>query len=223
MKADQLIHNSKTIIKLVLKIIFYILLFFIPISAIIYFLFNPIYILGLRVLKPRLINSLEEARTYYHILTSIFSIIFGISGLLLGYFYYKSKLDEDKRSSRRTIQKSRMELIFNQLNELNEVIFILFYNCSTNESETKKNKLRINTRKDSILTLIEHLEPLIEFNDRELTDLINLISFLEKWHTLLDNTRIKFDNTKQEEQSNLDKYRLLIDKARLVCLNRIAD
>jgi hypothetical protein len=62
-----------------------------------YVLLSPLYCAGVSVLKPRNLESMADAKDYYAIASSVFGMLVALFGLVVGYFYYSHRNEEDSR------------------------------------------------------------------------------------------------------------------------------
>ena len=75
-----------------------------------------------KIFIPRRLINLEYARDYYTIIFNFFGVLIAFSGLVLGYFYYKSRLDFDKSISHRDRKRKHLDCLLKELNTFDDFV-----------------------------------------------------------------------------------------------------
>lgn len=196
-----------------------ILLVVISLSIIIYLLVVPAIIAAFTSLVPKPLRSLTEARDYYSTISSFVTVIVGLCGLVLGYFYYanKKQVDSDTRERERRLQS--MELLMKELNEYDKLVHSILDRNLKNGLELKKMRMEISRTFDRIISMLEYGDRLLGLDETETRVIIRVNSFVEQSDVLMKGGMgaLKAENT----YALKDRYLELIRDARRTCFMRL--
>ncbi len=187
-----------------------------------YFLIGPLFIKPLiqTVYPYNNPNKLSNAKDYYSIIQSIYTIFIAIFGLTLGYFYYENKKSIDKRNetnNRKMIFTERLLEIINQydyhiLNVLNETF--------KNESELKLRQTEIEAKWDIIEEMIEPNLNMISLSREEFSTFLELNSFVEMNDLIMQRKFNEVDDI-NDFQVIKENYLELVKEVRFICYQKI--
>ena len=150
---------------------------------------------------------------------SIATIVYGIIGLSLGYWYFNKKIEIDKNDLRNDRSRNRLTFIYDELNRTDKLTsMILDLDISSNESLSK-----IRAQLDRMFLLInlylDNNENLLGFSDDEIKSIIAVHSFIINSEIL---SSLEFKDLKKEECSKEDvKYIEILQEARTILLQKI--
>jgi glycerol-3-phosphate acyltransferase PlsY len=81
----------------------------------------PVVIKGASVLRVRSLN-LANAKDYYGILSSWISFFVGFMGLVLGYVYYRHKLNIDSSNAANEKKRKRLDDLISKLIKMSKIV-----------------------------------------------------------------------------------------------------
>ncbi len=148
----------------------------------------------------------------------IATILYGGMALVLGYYFYKSKnrLDEETASSER--KRARINFIYEELANACELVQRILKNQIEDELVLSGVRSRISVMMSMINDQLENNDPLLGFDDEELTKIIKVNSYV-------DNSKcISVTSLNDLKSSNLIKewanFVEINQEARTICLLR---
>ncbi len=197
-------------LKFLKTILFYFLLIFIFSPQILIFADEP-------EIKNKL--NLNDWNAIISIIASSIVALVGILGLILGYYYYKSRLEYDQCNVEKEKKRCRLQIIFEQLEAYNAIIERVFILDIQNENELTKLRDKIERSFELIEICLELNDKLFNFTNEEIKTILAVNSFVDKNALIM---RENFDSlSRQAFQSIRLNYIDKIQKARGVCLNKM--
>lgn len=160
---------------------------------------------------------LDDARNYYSVVQSIFTIIFAFFGLILGYFYYSNRKKFDKSNLENSRIKTNLDKLYTVLDSLNEAVLSVLNHCFENELMLNKIRMKINQNWDIIETLLETNSNFLEINDADKRRFIKLNAYIQKNSSLIEDPFIVAVDADFNEYKM--GYLSLIKDLRLFCLS----
>lgn len=160
------------------------------------------------------------ARTYYQTLSSISGILFGMSGVILGCFYYFHKIETDKKIASRERQRKRVDTLIADLKTYDDLVCSVINKNFEKENELKLTRHRIIRIFDNISRQLEVGDALLQLKDDEIGIIMKVHSFVEK-SPLLNGDLSKI-NDEESIWYLKDKYNALIHDAQKLCYIKLA-
>lgn len=162
---------------------------------------------------------MEAGRNYYQILSSIFSIIFGIIGLVLGYFYYKDKKNFENNNLKNQSIRQRLELLLEELDKYDSNVLSIINNLCRDDHELTLARTLIKSSNEKIVVMLELNHILFELSNDEIKDILAIHSFIDNNVLIMEQTIEKLNKNNLDE--NRDVYLDLIRKARKICYCKV--
>lgn len=158
---------------------------------------------------------------YTEFLSNIFTLVIGTLGLLLGFYYYRSRIRFDKQSIEKEKKRYRLQELLEYINSYD--LFVDDFLCFNFSDQNRLDLIR-----DKIGRSFEHIELSIDLNDKFFEFSDEEINSLVKFHSFVDSNELimrkKYDELKlktKDLQILKPEYVRLIQKARYVCLNNM--
>lgn len=153
------------------------------------------------------INGIKE---YFSIVSSVFASLIGVSGIILGYFYYSNRLQYEEKQKQREkleLKKNRLEHEFEYCDDCMEQIL-----SSPHTTQDKLYQLSNSILKHtSIITcILDKYTDLLHLSDDEISTLI-------EWNSLINTNDISYfpDEISEETISSLRvRYKPLAELVR---------
>lgn len=183
----------------------------------------PVVVKRGTALKPRDLT-LAQAKDYYAVLSAWTSLGAGIAGVLLGYFYFKSRLDYDDRTRTRDRQRVQLNLLLDRIDRVDQAIGDLLAGES-GEAPLHPVCQRIFRELDQMVAILEDGDRLLGLNDDDLLAIVKLNSFVEHFarekhdrHPIHGVDRVSGAETQAEAR---EEYADRLQEARARCIRRI--
>lgn len=200
--------NRKAFI--VIIVIFFLLL--------LYLIVNPIIMTYDRVLIPRKLYGLENARLYYTIINNVFGLIITIMGLFLGYYFYKSRLEYDNTVATRERKRTHLNYMLKELNKFDSLVDNVLGFRFNNKESLNELRTKIDRRFENITVLLDENQKLIGLTNEELKIILKVNSFIDKNKVIMYEKYSKLNRKVMTQEK--DKYIDLIQSARRVCYSK---
>lgn len=147
-------------------------------------------------------------RNYYNIVSSITSSIVGITGIILGMFYY---FDKERRSKTNILKK--------EIEDYDTCVKNILKLTIKDEEELKETRTKIDSINDRINMMLDNDTKFIRLDDRHVSKILNINSVVEKSEVIM---RISFDELKRVDKASvLDVYEAALKEALLVCYGEL--
>jgi hypothetical protein len=199
------------------SVIIYIL-FILFVILVLYFILNPLFNKSiLQIAQPRKILSMEYARDYYSVISSIFTIIGGILGLALGYFYYINKKENDDTIRNREQTRKKLEDFMRHLDVYDEQARVIFKQLFKDDNELALIKVKIERSWEYMECMLDPHYALLGFKKDDINVFIKLNSFVDKNISAIST--VTFSSSIQPDIFN--DYTQLIHPAQQKCHERL--
>lgn len=178
----------------------WILVFFIYLILLFCLLFLPFVF--------RISPSLEKLRNYYTIVNSITSSLVGVTGIMLGVFYYFDK----ERRLKTGVLKSTIE-------EYNSCVKQILKLNVKDAKELKKLRMSIGELNDSICLMLDNGIRFLQLSDKKISQILRINSIVEKSEVVM---RLPFKKLKRADRASvLDAYENVLRDALVVCYEEL--
>lgn len=164
------------------------------------------------------IDLLNKYATFF---SPIITLMLGISGFVLGLYYYKSRKNFDKQNIEKEKIRFRIETLLENINEYDSLVDEIFSLNFSGQSE-------LNSLREKIERGFEIIEVWIEIGDKFFGFTKNEMASLIKFHSFVDNNEFIMEKGYDELMASQKEvlllksdYIKLIQMARYTCLNKI--
>lgn len=181
-----------------------------------YLILRPVYFSLSRVLWPCKPITIETARNYYATLSSVYTIIFGFIGIILGFIYFigRKRFDADNLNIDQI--RKRLDLIISKLDCINQITTKILLNCSSCSNDKNSLMAEIMSTWQTVSSLLENNSILLSLTNLETDSIVLVYSIIEQ-EILYD------DLSKRSEafrQKLTQKYIYSMRQARIVLYNK---
>jgi hypothetical protein len=186
--------------------------------AILYFLLAPLFMRGGSAVRPRELRDLQQARDYYSVLSSWFTVLSAAIGLALGYVYYWHRYREDERRALFERTRENIRVLTNLLDQYDSYLCeILSANFHDHDALrfVREKAVRIF---DNIYAMLD--ESVILTNP-EVRKVMALHSFVEKEYELMHCSLEHLRESVPVLMEKGDEYALLLREARRTLYRRL--
>lgn len=184
-----------------------------------YLFLSPLVFNTQSKLRQRNFKDIDDANTYYSILSSSTGIIMGLGGLVLGVFFYHNRNKFDGENIKNERQYRRMEVFLQELNEYDRMVHkILSLNIS-NDNDLTNARCEMNHSYEIIESMLEDGLGLLGLDDKDLNAFIKLNSYVDQCEAI-SNKELKYLD-KDKMYPIKDRYVELMKRARRVCYLKI--
>lgn len=147
-------------------------------------------------------------RNYYNIVSSITSSVVGITGIILGMFYY---FDKERRSKTNILKK--------EIEDYDACVKKVLKLSVKNQDELHEVRIKIDSINDRINMMLDNDTKFIRLDDKHVSKILNINSVVEKSEVIM---RISFDELKKADKASvLDVYEAALKEALLVCYGEL--
>lgn len=175
--------------------------FFVYIILLFVLLFLP-SILGIAL-------SLDGFRNYYTIISSIISSLVGITGIILGLFYY---FDKERRS--------KTMILKNVIEEYDGCVKQILKLQIRDDEELKKLRTKIDSLNDSIDIMLDNKIHFIQLSDDKISEILHINSIIDKSEVVM---RLSFEKLIQADRASVfDIYENALREVLLVCYKELS-
>lgn len=161
------------------------------------------------LLHPYPLNSLDDARNYYHTISSIATTIAALLSVTLGIFYYFNKLDIESTRIRIQAAKSRLQEINESLSKIDEYCSQIYSDALGTLNDLKYARARMTYHFDKIISFISIDDSLIDWNTAPESPFLFFYSFVDNSDTLSHSLQVISTVQKQEVDAYHERYRML--------------
>jgi uncharacterized protein YuzB (UPF0349 family) len=156
---------------------------------ILYALLRPLFYRIDAVLWPVRPISLEEARNYYSVLSSFASVVFGFSGLLLGFLYFIRRQKFDLTNRKRDQLRKILDVLIDKLEFIDQACNKILTNCGSCVNDKSSLVADVKSAWNTFTSILENHNKFLEFNDTSIYEIVEVFSTVEK-QILLQDTSI---------------------------------
>lgn len=147
-------------------------------------------------------------RNYYNIVSSIISSIVGITGIILGLFYY---FDKERRSKTHILKK--------EIEDYDTCVKKILKLNIKNEEELKEIRTKIDSINDRINMMLDNGTKFINLDEKHISTILYINSVVEKSEVVM---RLPFDKLEEADRASIsDLYEDALKKALLVCYSEL--
>jgi len=183
-----------------------------------YFFVAPIYEKGFSAFRVRRLN-LSTAKDYYAILSSWLTFVLGISGLVLGYFYYHDKRNVDINIATIASKRKRLDDLISRIETYDSLVCDVIHHRFSNAKTLKHLRNRISRNFDTIEIMLDINKELLGLDDAEAKIILRVNSFVEKNDVIMHH-----DHSVLSENSLFsvrDEYVNLMQEAKRICFKKV--
>lgn len=184
-----------------------------------YFIFSPIFYRSWDEMLYHNLSTYTDARNYYNVIASAYSIFTTTIGICLGlyYFFRKNKIDGENKLKERRIK--RIDSIHQQLNIYDEIIDDIFSLDIKSNEELEKKRSKLTRAFEHITVILEADGCVIKWNDEELEAILKVNSFVDTHSVIMDETYAELSQNKKLKEIKYD-YIYHLQEARRVCIEK---
>lgn len=180
-----------------------------------YYILVPVFLDFHSAVKPRHLFNLDDARNYYTALGSVIGSIIGISGVVLGFFYYFHRLNNDSSIARQEHRKRRLDVLLLEIYRYDSYVNKIVNLCIRDELDLKETRASIDRSYEYLLSILECQKDLLGFKDGEIRMILRVHSFVEQCPMIMNAHFEEFDYDKM--YLNKDRYLELMRNALRIC------
>ncbi len=153
-------------------------------------------------------SDINWVRNYYNIVSSIISSLVGITGIILGLFYY---FDKERRR--------KIDILKTEIEQYDLCVKSILKLCIKNENELKEIRIKIDSINDRINMMLDSDKQFIRLNDADVSTILRVNSIVDKSEVIM---RTSFKNLKiKDRESVLDTYEIALKNALLICYGEL--
>lgn len=142
-------------------------------------------------------------------------------GLLLGYYYYKSRVELDDNTERKRRVRKRMQFLLDELVSYDLFVKKILYFLIEDSKDLTLNRYRVEDTFDRIASWLEHNDKLFGFSNDEIKDILAVNSFVDKNDLITTEEFESLDSKRAALLAIKPEYAYLFRKARFVCMDRM--
>lgn len=204
-----IVERKEKIIKIALAI---------TVVAILFFYFAPIIISGVKAFRPRRLT-LNTAKNYYSILSSFITVLVGVIGLSLGYYYYIGRHEVEKTIADIERKRKRMDDLIQKIESYDAIVNAFINKYFDNDEDLSKLRNQMTHSFDTIEIMLELSDNLLGLNDEDVQTIVRVNSFVEQNEIIM---RAPLQDLSAEILNSIrDRYAMLIAEAIRVCYKRV--
>jgi hypothetical protein len=148
------------------------------------------------------------ARNYYNIISSIISSLVGITGIILGLFYY---FDKERRR--------KIDILKTEIEEYDSCVKLILKLCIKNKNELDKTRIKIDSINDRINMMLDSDKKFIQLNNADISTILRINSIVDKSEVIM---RTSFNKLKSADRDSvLDNYEIALKNALLICYGEL--
>lgn len=152
-------------------------------------------------LQPFKVESLNDARSYYSIVSAFIAFIVGSSGLIIGYFYYKDRNKHDFAMRRASDRLRRIDFLLSSLRSYDDAIRAILMKLCENELALGNRRATIRAQYQQMYLLLGANEKLLGLSQAELESLIVLFSYVDNSSELMELKATELGNVDLREMA----------------------
>lgn len=147
-------------------------------------------------------------RNYYSIVSSIISSVVGITGIILGLFYY---FDKERRNKTSILKKAieEYDLCVKRILKLN----------FKDEDELNELRIQIESINDNINLMLDNKIHFLRFSDEQVSKILQINSLVNKSSVIMSLTKTELETT--DRASVLDVYEAKLQEVLLICYGEL--
>lgn len=147
-------------------------------------------------------------RNYYNIVSSIISTVVGITGIILGLFYY---FDKERRNKTSILKKAieEYDLCVKRILKLN----------FKDEDELNELRIQIESINDNINLMLDNKIHFLRFSDEQVSKILQINSLVNKSSVIMSLTKTELETT--DRASVLDVYEAKLQEVLLICYGEL--
>lgn len=186
---------------------------------ILYALLRPVFFRIDAVLWPVRPISLEEARNYYSVISAFASVIFGFSGLLLGFLYFARRQRFDLANRKRDQLRNILDVLIDKLDLIDRSCNEILTNCASCVNDKNSLIADVHSSWNTFTSILENHTKFLEFEDTRIYEIVEMYSTVEKQILLQDTSTL----SKQKLVDLIHDYNSLMRRARDILYSRYLD
>ncbi len=183
-----------------------------------YFYIAPVVARGLSVFRVRQLN-LNAARNYYTVLSSWLTLILGVTGLTLGFFYYKDKHRVDATITSIEKKRKRLDDLIKKIDSFDYLVDDVIHGRFKDANELKHLRSKISRSFEEVVIMLELSQKLLGLEEEDVKTILRINSFVDK------NDIIMYANFDLLNEGVLlsvkDEYVDLLQDARRICFKKV--
>ena len=145
----------------------------------IYFIIAPSFVINPKyIIEPRELKKLDDARNYFSILQSIFTIIISFAGIALGFFYYIHKIRIEQENENNKFKKANLEKLYNEINNFDEYVIGALTDIITSKNNTSQIQM-LERKWSKIECMLDSESEYFGFKTNERLKIYELHSFVD--------------------------------------------
>jgi hypothetical protein len=150
---------------------------------------------------------------------AITSIIYGASGLLLGYSFFKARVGIDSKNSEDERVRKRLLYVFDEINQSDDTADLIWNLDVKNQKELEQARRKLDKKLALMTVYLDNNDTLLKLNESELQTVV-------KVHSIFNSSKVLSEVNFQElRKSNRSSDQLdfsdAIQEARTICLQKI--
>lgn len=187
----------------------------IPCLAVMFFLIQPIFFSPRETIIPTKAVSLSELQNYYSIVYSVLTVIMGIAGLILGYFYFDNRKKVDHEDREREHTRKRLEAIIEEFNAYDKYVHRILGFSIRDPQELNELRIEIERTFEVVQDMLDQWQSLLKFDQGDVRAIIKVNSFVDQSEPIM---RKEFAKLSLAELYPIkDEYLELVRVARRTC------
>lgn len=161
------------------------------------------------VIKCNVSNAdINWVRNYYNIISSITSSLVGVTGIILGLFYY---FDKERRR--------KIYILKDEIENYDFCVKQILKLCVENDTELKNIRTKIDSINDRINMMLDSGRKFIQLDDKDVSTILSINSLVDKSEVIM---RIPFKDLKTSDRSSvLDNYEQRLKETLLICYGEL--
>ena len=145
-----------------------------------YFISNPILMDLHQILRPHSLKTLEDARNYYTVISSVATTILGFLGIILGYIYFTKRIAIDKEFKKRQEQHRHLELLLNEIDNHDKTVYKILLNAIKDEKELHCTRGEIGRFFDNMTPILEDGKRICGLTEVAIEKTIEMHAYVDK-------------------------------------------
>ena len=162
------------------------------------------------ILKNRTSENIDInwVRNYYNIISSITSTIVGITGIVLGLFYY---FDKERRNKNSILKKC--------IEEYDHCVKRILKMNFKDDKELKDLRIQIESINDNINLMMDNKIHFLQLSDNQISKILKVNSYVNKSEVIMKLDKSGLENC--DRASVLDVYENKFQEALIICYSEL--
>jgi len=123
-------------------------------------------------------SGINNFRDYY-------SIVTGVSAIILGLFYYFHKITVDKNFKNKELQRQRLSLLLNEINNFDNLVDQILNKQFKNDSELSFLRNKVSRSFEIIEILVKQNKNNLNLKQTDISIILEVNSFVDKSETIM--------------------------------------